>query len=105
MIGSTVGSLGASGALFALLGIYCTLHPDDRLSIIFFPWFDFTAESAKYGLLMIDALGMVLQWSYIDHAAHFGGMLFGLWWIKEGHKYLKPIVQRWHNERLKLAKK
>ena len=36
------------------------------------------------GLLLFDLVGMVARWGGLDHAAHIGGMLFGIWWITEG---------------------
>lgn len=29
-------------------------------------------------LIMIDTLGVLLGWRFFDHAAHLGGMLFGM---------------------------
>ena len=42
-------SLGASGALFTILGIYGTLMPESEWSIIFLPMFSFTAENGIKG--------------------------------------------------------
>lgn len=91
-------SLGASGALFTILGIYGTLMPESEWSIIFLPMYSFTAENGIKGLLLFDLVGMVVRWGVLDHAAHIGGMLFGIWWITEGYKLVKPVVKLWHEE-------
>ena len=52
VITGTAGmSLGASGALFTILGIYGTLMPESRWSIIFLPMFSFSAEDGNKGNL------------------------------------------------------
>ncbi|XP_065338826.1 presenilins-associated rhomboid-like protein, mitochondrial [Cloeon dipterum] len=95
-------SLGASGAIMAILGYICTVHPDIRLSIIFLPQFHFTGEMAIKGLLLMDSVGMVMRWRFFDHAAHLGGALFGIFWAVCGHNlWMKRevLVTWWHNNR------
>ena len=43
-------------------------------------------------------LGLITRVGFLDHAAHLGGMLFGIWWIKEGYKFVKPAVKLWDEE-------
>ena len=50
-------SVGASGALFTILGIYGTLMPDSQWSIIFLPMVSFSAENGIYGLMAFDIIG------------------------------------------------
>ena len=50
-------SLGASGALFALIGIYGTLFPENELAIIFLPMFSFSADAGIKGLACLDIVG------------------------------------------------
>ena len=103
LIKSPNPSLGASGALFAMLGIFGTLFPDRQLQLIFLPNFTFSAENGIKGLATFDACGMLagflLKNVFLDHAAHLGGLLFGVWWITEGHKLMKPVVRWWHENR------
>jgi len=104
--GSMLPSLGASGAIMALIGIVGTSFPDTRLQIAFvskiFPH-SFSADSGVKGLIAFDMLGMVLGWRFLDHAGHLGGMLFGIWYAKYGHqiakRYRERVVQHWHNLR------
>ncbi|KAI6180491.1 Rhomboid domain-containing protein [Aphelenchoides besseyi] len=75
---SNVRALGASGAICAILAYTCMRIPEARLSIIFMPFFTFSAEEAIYGLIAIDLLGLLFRFRLFDHAAHLGGSLFGL---------------------------
>ncbi|KAI9221898.1 hypothetical protein BC828DRAFT_379828 [Blastocladiella britannica] len=43
-MGAIVGSLGASGALFACLGAFAILYPDVRVGIMFIPGVDFALK-------------------------------------------------------------
>lgn len=103
---SMVPSLGASGAIMALIGATCIAFPQARLSIAFVDQVvphSFSADSAMKCLIVIDTLGILLQWRFFDHAAHLGGMLFGIWYIKYGHKIIwkkrEPLVRQWHTYR------
>lgn len=71
-------SLGASGAIMAILGYVCTQYPETQLSIIFLPMYTFSAGVAIKFIMGIDLAGLLLGWRYFDHAAHLGGVLFGL---------------------------
>jgi len=95
-------SLGASGAIMAILAYTCFVHPDIKLSIIFVPQFQFTGETAIKCLLLMDTVGMVMRWKFFDHAAHLGGAVFGIFWAMCGHSlWMKrePLVTWWHNVR------
>jgi len=104
--GSMVPSLGASGAILALLGIVGTLYPDARLSIAIvdriYPH-SFSADVGMRCLIALDVLGMLFSWRFFDHAGHLGGMLFGIWYAKRGHqlarKHRDAVVQYWHKLR------
>ena len=100
-MGSAVPSLGASGALFGVLGIYASLYPDSTLQVIFLPMFQFSADQCIKGLAAFDFAGLIFRLGILDHAAHLGGLLFGLFWIREGYKLLTPVIQKWHEERTK----
>ncbi|GAU92206.1 hypothetical protein RvY_04318 [Ramazzottius varieornatus] len=96
-------SLGASGAIIGALGAVCTAFPDSKLSIIFLPMYTFSAGSALNVLLAFEALGVALRWSFFDHAAHLGGLLFGIWYVKYGHELTwakrKKVLEWWHQLR------
>ncbi|KAL7401417.1 hypothetical protein ABVT39_027856 [Epinephelus coioides] len=96
-------SLGASGAIMAVLAAVCTKMPEAKLSIIFLPMFTFTAGNALKAIIAMDTTGVVLGWKFFDHAAHLGGALFGIWYILFGHELIwknrEPFVKLWHNLR------
>ncbi|EDO32215.1 predicted protein [Nematostella vectensis] len=96
-------SLGASGALFAVLSLICIHLPETELSLIFLPWFSFSAGKALMGVVALDVAGLVFRWSLFDHAAHLGGVIFGAWYLKYGHYYLWDhrgwLVKKWHQLR------
>ncbi|XP_019117664.1 presenilins-associated rhomboid-like protein, mitochondrial [Larimichthys crocea] len=96
-------SLGASGAVMAVLAAVCTKVPEAKLGIIFLPMITFTAGNALKALIAIDTAGLVLGWRLFDHAAHIGGALFGVWYVTYGHKLIwrkrEPFVKLWHDMR------
>ncbi|KAI6210194.1 Peptidase, S54 family [Aphelenchoides besseyi] len=95
---SNVRALGASGAICAILAYTCMRIPEARLSIIFMPFFTFSAEEAIYGLIAIDLLGLLFRFRLFDHAAHLGGSLFGLFYATYGEdwvrKHFHPFITR-----------
>lgn len=93
---SNVGSLGASGALFGVLAYICYTRPDYNLLLLFIP---VTAGTALTGLMLLDLVGVIARWRALDHAAHLGGALFGVWYATHGrdifNRHKGAIVERW----------
>ncbi|CAH1781320.1 unnamed protein product, partial [Owenia fusiformis] len=103
---STIPSLGASGAVIALIGMTCIQYPKAQLSIAFIGDIiphSFSAQSAMIGLLALDTMGVLMRWKLFDHAAHLGGMLFGIWYISYGKDIIwkgrEPLIKYWHKIR------
>ncbi|XP_052432319.1 presenilins-associated rhomboid-like protein, mitochondrial isoform X1 [Carassius gibelio] len=98
-------SLGASGAIMAVLAAVCTKMPEAKLAIIFLPMYTFTAGNALKAIVALDTAGLILGWRFFDHAAHLGGALFGIWYIVYGHELIwknrEPLVKMWHDFRTK----
>ncbi|XP_076246142.1 rhomboid family intramembrane serine protease rho-7 isoform X2 [Calliopsis andreniformis] len=96
-------SLGASGAVMGVLGFVCTQFPDTYLTIIFLPMYIFTAGMAIKTVMGLDILGCILRWQYFDHAAHLGGVLFGIFWQAWGNANIwrkrEPVLALWHDLR------
>lgn len=103
---SKVPSLGASGALLTLIGIVCMEQPDSQLTIALIgdiiP-FSFSASSGLKALIIFDTLGLFMGWKIFDHAAHLGGVLFGIWYVKYGREMIwgrrEKVMKVWHNMR------
>lgn len=91
IIKSPMPSLGASGAILAMIGIIACHYPQQRVQIALigeiFPH-SFSIDTGIKGIIALDVLGLLLGWKLFDHAAHLGGMLFGLWFAKYGHTFL-----------------
>lgn len=102
-------SLGASGAIMALLGYFCTQNPNAQLGIVFIPGISFSADSALKAVMCLDAVGIALGWRTFDHAAHLGGALFGLLYALYGTKHIwgnrEPIMRQWHEIRNKASER
>ena len=98
-----VASLGASGALLAVLAACCVKRPDAQLQIIFLPFLTFSAQAGLMGVIALDVCGLLFKWRLFDHAAHLGGNLFGCWYVTYGHTYLwdqrAPLIRKWHEMR------
>lgn len=71
-----IPSLGASGAIFGLVGA-CAHYPELKVSLIFLPIHSIPISQALPAMMGFDALGMIMDWKIFDHAAHLGGSLFG----------------------------
>lgn len=89
-------SLGASGALLGVVAYVCICQPDTNLLLFFIP---IAAGNAIKAIIMLDTVGLIARWSFIDHAGHLGGSLFGVWYAMHGEqlflKYKRPIVEEW----------
>ncbi|KAI9544800.1 hypothetical protein NQZ68_001678 [Dissostichus eleginoides] len=100
-------SLGASGAVMAVLAAVCANVPEAKLGIILLPMVTFTAGNALKALIAMDTAGLVLGWRMFDHAVHLGGALFGVWYVAYGHKLIwrkrEPLVKLWHEARSPVA--
>uniref|UniRef100_A0A3B5AMJ6 rhomboid protease n=1 Tax=Stegastes partitus TaxID=144197 RepID=A0A3B5AMJ6_9TELE len=96
-------SLGASGAVMAVLAAVCAKVPEAKLGIIFLPMVTITAGNVLKALVAVDAAGLLMGWRLFDHAAHLGGALFGVWYVAYGHKLIwrkrEPLVKLWHDMR------
>ncbi|XP_051943260.1 presenilins-associated rhomboid-like protein, mitochondrial isoform X2 [Hippocampus zosterae] len=96
-------SLGASGAVMAVVAVACSKVPDAKLSVIFLPMVMFTAGNVLKAVVALDMAGLLLGWQMFDHAAHIGGALFGIWYVMYGHKLIwgkrDSVVKMWHSIR------
>mmetsp|Transcript_3213 Transcript_3213/g.5141 ORF Transcript_3213/g.5141 Transcript_3213/m.5141 type:complete len:208 (+) Transcript_3213:300-923(+) len=71
-------SLGASGAVFGIVAMSVAINPFVQLSFIFLPFVTFYGYQLLPALSAIDFVGLVRKWKRFDHAAHLGGVVYGL---------------------------
>uniref|UniRef100_A0A5K3F926 rhomboid protease n=1 Tax=Mesocestoides corti TaxID=53468 RepID=A0A5K3F926_MESCO len=101
---SPIPSIGASGAVCAALGTFCMLEPQAQLCVpllVNIMPHSFSAGSTCWAILAFEACGAILlvRRSPIDHAAHLGGLLFGMYYGMEGKevvwKHRNTIIGVW----------
>jgi membrane associated rhomboid family serine protease len=79
--------VGASAGVCGMIAIFCSLHPMQELTtwIYFFP----VTVRAKYFLMFIGGLslfGTLIPFDYVAHAAHLGGILLGIGYVRFGEQ-------------------
>lgn len=86
-------TIGASGAVMALLIAFATTYPDRTLLFMFI-----VPMKAKYLVMLIAGLEIFATASAaqdrVSHWAHFGGMAFGLLWFLHFSGRLRPSTWR-----------
>ncbi|XP_078039238.1 rhomboid family intramembrane serine protease rho-7 [Augochlora pura] len=101
--GFTAHSLGASGAIMGVLGFVSTQFPNIYVSMIFLPMYKFAASTGIKFIMGLDTVGILCRWQFIDHAAHLGGVLFGIFWQLWGRDNIwekrNSILTIWHDIR------
>lgn len=92
----------------AILAYVCVRYPDTKLSILFIPQLQFSAQNAISAIMAFDVLGLICRWKLFDHAAHLGGAMMGVFWSLYGQDRLWPrrehLVGLWHDFRGKPQK-
>jgi len=87
-------SIGASGAVSAILFVFIMFRPMDGLMFIFFPFFAFPAIVLGIGYLIYSSWANKNSRDNIDHSAHFAGAIYGLVFIIALHpKVINTFVQ------------
>ena len=77
--------VGASAGICGIIAIFCSLHPMQEMTtwVYFFP----ITIRAKYFLIFLSAIsifGVIIPMGNVAHAAHLGGILFGLAYVRWG---------------------
>ncbi|CAN3371468.1 hypothetical protein DIURU_000179 [Diutina rugosa] len=92
-----VASLGASGAVFAVVGMFSYLFPKAPIALFFIPipggaWFAFLATVGW------NVAGVFGKWGNYDYAAHLGGSAVGVfygWWWKQKQQSARAQRLMW----------
>ncbi|GAA6047040.1 hypothetical protein JCM3770_004166 [Rhodotorula araucariae] len=88
-----VPSLGASGAVYALVTLTALSFPSTSISLIFLPFFPLPIGLATVGLVAVDVVGLVRGWRAFDHAAHLAGAATGAAYWAFGHDAFERLRQ------------
>lgn len=94
---ANVHMIGASGAIFAIAGLFVVLLPRLRFAIIFLPFFSLPAYVMVPIVLFITWLVSVLANLPIGNVAHFGGFLAGLiygFYLRAKYRRKIAVLQR-----------
>ncbi|XP_019858131.1 PREDICTED: presenilins-associated rhomboid-like protein, mitochondrial isoform X2 [Amphimedon queenslandica] len=89
-----VASLGASGALLAVLSLVVMHNPGATLHIVFFPFIPIPASAGLASIVALDVIGLLRGWKTFDHAAHLAGTAFGILYYHYGHKIYHRIRRK-----------
>ncbi|EPS35322.1 hypothetical protein H072_11297 [Dactylellina haptotyla CBS 200.50] len=94
-----VFGLGASGAVFGVLGGFATLNPDNELYFVLLPIFTLKAVTIATMTGVWEFTALIFGWSmWMDHMAHLGGLLSGaglITWLKsEAKRRREEAVKR-----------
>lgn len=89
--------VGASGAIFAIAGLYVMLLPRLKFMIIFLPFFSLPAYvMVPLALFVMWGISIVFNWP-VGNVAHFGGFLAGIiygFYLKNKYKRKVQKLQR-----------
>jgi membrane associated rhomboid family serine protease len=88
-----ISVVGASAGVCGLIAIFCTLHPMQELTtwIYFLP----ITIRARYLLLFLglfSLFGTLVPFDYTAHAAHLGGILLGIGYVRWGEVFYAKII-------------
>jgi len=100
------GSVGASGAIFGIIGMTALLHPEG--SVLLFFVLPLKLALLPYAAVAFDGLGLLGLWSRIfgtnlDHAAHLGGLAFGC--ATTSYVFTRSDMWYWRNPNVSFQNK
>lgn len=84
--------VGASAGICGMIAIFCSMHPMQELTawVYFFP----VTVRARYFLMFLGLLslfGTLVPFDFVAHAAHLGGILFGIGYVRWGEQVWEKI--------------
>ncbi|HWD93063.1 MAG TPA: rhomboid family intramembrane serine protease [Verrucomicrobiae bacterium] len=103
------GVVGASAGIFGIVATFATLFPHELLSLFLIP-IRFKARTlliVSFALAVLGLLFPATMGGNVAHAAHLGGMLTGIAWVKLGwhHDYLQLPWERLFNRQKSRSRK
>lgn len=81
---ASAGVVGASAGAFGLIAAYATINPQRSITLLlfFFLPVTFQAQVLLWIFLGLAIFGIVVPTDNIAHAAHLGGLLFGIFFVR-----------------------
>ncbi|CAM1505973.1 Fc.00g116100.m01.CDS01 [Cosmosporella sp. VM-42] len=99
-------SLGASGAIFAILGAWGMMFPNAQIGILFLPG-SLPADQALAAIALFEAYGVAVGFKSLKlgHAAHLGGLAIGSGYVYfDGNRRIwQPLRRTMFNQMKRLA--
>jgi len=100
-IGHSGGMVGASAGVFALIAAYCAMFPyhEGCFMVYFFP-VRLKARTFLIGCFALSGFGVLFPYGQVAHAAHLGGLLCGLAYVRwfheadEGTSFWRRLIPR-----------
>ena len=94
VIPSSLPAVGASGCIYALMGIVATLFPQATVYIYFlFPMKIRTAAFIFGGIAIMRVITRGANFG--GEACHLAGLVFGVWWAMKGDAWWVRTAWRW----------
>ncbi|MBS3071537.1 rhomboid family intramembrane serine protease [Candidatus Pacearchaeota archaeon] len=90
--------VGASGAIFAIAGLFVMLLPRLKFAIIFFPFFTLPGYIMIPAILFVTWAVSILAGLPIGNVAHFGGFLAGIsygYYLKRKYSKKVQLLQKY----------
>ena len=73
--------VGASGAIYAMIGVFGMSYPDAAIGILFLP-FSFPAQQALYGMAAFELYGAIFGFGWrFAHMSHLAGLAVGVSYV------------------------
>ncbi|EIN09426.1 hypothetical protein PUNSTDRAFT_66729 [Punctularia strigosozonata HHB-11173 SS5] len=77
-------SLGISGAVYGAVTLTALAFPDTEISLMIPPTYPIPIQYGVGALVMLDIIGVLRGWRFLDHYAHLGGAAFGVLYYHYG---------------------
>ncbi|KAH6886886.1 hypothetical protein B0T10DRAFT_515754 [Thelonectria olida] len=103
--GFFIPGLGASGAIFALLGSWAMLNPNAQIGLIFLPG-SLPADQALAGIAAFETYGLLVGFKSLNfgHAAHLAGLAIGSAYVHfDGKRRVWQPARRFMFNQMKLV--
>ena len=90
-------TIGASGAVFGVVAVYCFSWPDRNITLLFLP----ISLEARWLLPLEFLAEFGFAWKTVSHAAHLCGVAVGWWWLRRGGPGISvdSVVRSWRQWR------